>query len=283
MASDVAWEAVVAHGARMSWTGLLRSGDEFPPTRRSRRVVLSALSGPPLERLYGSWSDRYARFTLNLSSPNVRVRTVAPDEADRSGIQAIVHFVDRADMIRTDGRGVADSDGWPRSLWRAFLSRADSLPGDSLAEKLRTYLESALDGDLPAVASWRAGVGERPDARAGVDALGWIPVPVRLEGAATVGHAVLSWSSGGLRFPSLTAALRADAPRGSEVDEAKQATYYLECQLARLHGVEFGHHDAVTDSTFEASESYRAVAPMLLDRERRYLNDPRRGALDRFG
>ena len=117
-------ELIVAHGARMSRTGLLRPRDEFCRCYRARLATLSAEREPPLERYFGAWSARNHRFTANLSTPRVRVRPEGPEEPPGEGIRCILYRVDRVDGTTTGPGGVCLGDGWPVELWKTFLARS---------------------------------------------------------------------------------------------------------------------------------------------------------------
>lgn len=277
---------VLAHGARMSWAGLMRTGDEFPPGPRSRRATVTTSDGAPLQRFYGGWSDRYRRFTSNLSSPRLRVRVEDPDAAPAAGIQAVVHWVPRAALTGTGPGSVAAADGWPRALWAAFEAQAGGERGRPLGEQLQAFLHATSSEEVPVVRAWRRLL--RAGSAAGADAVAeiggaWVPVPAPLEGGEVPELGVVSWSPSPWRFASLGDALGSDAARDRPVDLALQARYYLECRLAALHGVRFSADDRLIDRAFEAGPAVRALRGEMTALERRRIGDARFGRLDRRG
>ncbi len=279
-------EPVVAHGARMSWAGVLRPGDEFCRVVRSRLATLTGEAGAPLRRYLGTWSTRYRRYTTNLSSPRVTVRPVEPGARPGGGLQGILHWVERRDLLRTGRGGVCEADGWPAELWERFSARLDELPEGSVGEKLSWFLASTLESEVPIVSEWRARVLGGSVAGGGEGgSLGerWVPVPARLETSSGTSACILSWSPTPRAFVSPLAALEARGPAGETVDRVNQAKYYLECLLGRLHGVAFGHFDAVEDRSFAQIPEVAGLAEAYGVLERSRIADPRRGRLDRFG
>ena len=270
----------------MSWAGLLRPGDEFCAAVRSRRASLTSESGSALRRFFGSWSDRYRRFGTQLSATRIRVRSLGPDEAPDDGIQGLVHWVARDDLLRRGPGGVCHGDGWPVDLWDRFRSRLDRLSGGSVGAQLAEYAASDLDRGVPVVAAWRAWLrgpedsGDAPRASLGS---GWMPVPVRLRTPTGEGTCIVSCSPSPLRFRSLPEALDSPEARRRGVDPIAQAAYYLECQMAQIHGVSFGAGDALADRSFEERAALRALRAAYEQQERRLVEDPARGRLDRFG
>jgi hypothetical protein len=279
-------EPMVAHGARMSWAGLLRPGDSFCPTLRSRLATMTSEFGPPLKRYYGTWSAKYRRFCTNLSSPRIVVGVREPGDSPEEGIQCILHWVAREDMIRTDTGGVCHGDGWPTELWERFTARLDQLGSGSVGDKLRSYANSDVDSDIPIVEEWRALIqGRSPDTPSAEATIGegWVPVPADLKTPARRRTCILSWSPSALRFQSLREALGSPEARARQLDLKNQAAYYLECQLARLHGVSFGSWDSIEDRWFEEAPQYGALADGYYALERGRIADPSKGRLDCLG
>lgn len=280
------WEPIVAHGARMSWAGLLRPGDEFSPPVRSRVVALESTDPSSLQRSYGGWSTRYHRFTSNLSTPRLRVRVTTDRGAGGHGLQGILHWVRRADVERTGPGSVCHGDGWPEELWNRFLSNLDQLPGTSLAEKLEAFAHSTVQRDVPIVAEWRERLRDRDVSTPASGRLlgeGWIPVPAHLEGADGTAVCIVSWSASPFKFASLREALAAAPSLGKVLDPINQVRYYLECMLARLHGVAFGPSDQLADPWFESSPTVQRLEPEYYKSERARIADPRFGRLDARG
>jgi len=280
------WEPVVAHGARMSWAGLLRSGDPFCPSARSRRATLTEEAGVPLRRFYGTWSARYRRFCTNLSSPKVVVRPVEPDHVPGRGIQCILHWVCREDLLRTDSGGVCRGDGWPLRLWECFTDRLGELPAGSVGEMLEAYRVSVLDRDVPIVEEWRDAIlGTAPRKPPSESQLGegWIPVPARVESPSGPAACIFSWSPSTFAYRSLQEAIGSPEAKARHLDLTSQAVYYLECQLAKLHGVTFGPGDTVEDRWFEHSSPFGSLVDRYQAEERLRIADPSKGRLDRFG
>jgi len=265
--SDVpALEPIVAHGARMSWAGILRPGDEFPLATRSRLGVMTTEIGPALARCFGAWSQRYLRFTANLTSPRVRVRVLEPGQASGDGVQCVVHWVDRRHLLGTGPGTVCAGDGWPEELWRAFMAKFDDLPPGTVAERLRHFATDAgRAGEPGIVAEWRRrlGSGEPPRVDNSVaGGGGWMPVPADLVTPAGTSQCILSWAPNAASYTSLTEAM---SNAGRRLDLASQASYYVECVLAKLHGIQFGPHDRIEDESFarrsEGQDSIRRVQP----------------------
>jgi len=279
-------EPIVAFGARMSWAGILRPGDAFPPAIFSRLGTLAAESGPPLRRFFGSWSERYHRFTLNLSSSRVQVRTAEPGRLPDGGIQCIVHWVDPRAMRSLGPGSVCAGDGWSAELWKAFTSEIDNLPPGSVAEKLRAFRDSRLQERDPVVAEWRQTVREGT-VHAAAEPLtqqgGWVPVPATLLTEAGSAACIVSWDPKGQEFPSLSDAIKSPRAQHRPPDLESQARYYLECTLARLHGVRFGDYDAIEDQVFAHSPDVMRLEDSMKRLERESIANPRRGLLGLFG
>ena len=277
-------EPIVAHGARMSWAGLLRPGDEFPPIIASRLGVLTEESGRPLRRFFGSWSARYRRFTSNLSTARVQAEVAMPGRLPDRGIDCVIHWVAPRALRELGPGSVCAGDGWPSALWKAFTSEIDSLPPGSLAEKLRAFRDGRRQGRTAAVAEWREALREgRPRSPAGAWPAGggWIPVPATLRTQDGTTTCIVSWDPYGREFPSLSDALRSPDDGREPADLGGQARYYLECTLARLHGVRFGPRDALRDREFARSPEVRKLAAPLRRLERERIASSRFGRLGR--
>lgn len=199
---------------------------------------------------------------------------------------ALLHWVDRRLVVGRGPGSVCRGDGWPPELWDRFASRLDELPEGSIAEKLRAYGASPLDDEVPIVSAWRRDVEGGPPAGGSFPErplIGWLPLAAELEMPSGPSACLLSWSPSGRRPGSLGEALREGAPDRGPIDPLGQARYYLECTLARLHGVEFGAFDAMEDPEFERSPAARRLAPALGRAEGARLADPAYGRLDRRG
>jgi hypothetical protein len=85
-----------------------------------------------------------------------------------------------------------------------------------------------------------------------------------------------------MKFGSLVEALRSKEAVRLRPDLGNQAAYYLECVLARLHGVQFGPHDRIVDAAFEESPEFRRVSGPVTEVEVRRTGDREYGRLDRF-
>lgn len=277
-------EPVVAHGARMSWAGLLRPGDEFPRALRSRLAVITSDSCPSLRRHFGSWSDRYRRFTSDLSSPDIEVEVVEPGETPSDGIGCVVHWVRREDLVHMGKGGVCVGDGWPVDLWKAFVGEMAYLPKGTVAEKLAHFLDSARREDEPAVAGWRRAVNKaKLVGSRGAAGRAWLPVPAKLSTSEGSGTCVFSWSPAAEFYPTLSEAL--DSPEGRllKPDAASQARYYAECVLAKLHGVSFENlGDFLEDEGYAARPAVRRVVSPLLKLEAKRVGDSSMGPLGEF-
>jgi hypothetical protein len=280
-------EAIVAHGARMSWAGILRPGDEFPRAKISRLAVMTSTSGSPLTRRFGSWSARYGRFTSNLSSPAIRVEVGETGRSPSRGIQCFVHWVDREAMLGTGPGTVCSGDGWPVELWSAFVAAADRLPRGSVADQLASYaFDGEWDDRIPAVRDWRAslrsGAPKESPSKA-VTFASWIPVPAELISESGMSHCTVSWSPSTLRFASLDEAVSSKLALKLGLNLQGQTAYYLECVMATLHGVQFGSDDLIVSEAFEDRPEVKALRGSYLRLERTRIADPRLGRLDRFG
>lgn len=279
-----ALEPVLAHGARMSWAGLLRPGDAFPASYRSRRATVTARRGPPLRRFFGGWSSRYRRFTSNLSTPDLLVTVADPPTAPEEGIEAILHWVSRASLLAEGPGSVAHGDGWPPKLWHAFLAHRDQLGPGSVGEQLHRFAEASVLHDDPLVAEWRqlvrdgVGTGRAAERRLGG---GWVPVPAVLDAERGPRVCLVSWSPSPLKFGSLTEALGSAFAEEHDAELESQARYYLECRLAALHGIRFSADDALIDRAFEAGPTVRQLRGEWTALEERRIGDPRYGRLDR--
>ena len=285
-AATLTGEPIVAHGARMSWAGILRPNDAFPPALSSRLGGLVAESGPPLRRCFGSWSPRYRRFTSNLNSAKIRVQAIETAPRSARGLQCVIYRVDPRALLSSGPGSVCAGDGWSVELWNAFTSEIDNLPTGSIAEKLRCFQDSRLQGGNPVVAEWRemlrAG-GLLPPTERLARGGGWVPVPVPFETADGETVCIVSWDPNGREFRSLSDAIESAEAQRDPPDLVNQARYYLECTLARLHGLRFGPYDAIEDTGFARSPEVLGLRDSLERLERERIADPKFGLLDRFG
>ena len=188
-------------------------------------------------------------------------------------------------MVRTDRGSVCRGDGWPVDLWSGFTSVLDQLPGRSVCERLQTFLRSNLKEEVPIVAEWRR-LLQDPSPGGGLRAkllgTGWIPVPAKLELPFGTSACILSWSASPLRFDSLYDALESEYARRESVDLTNQAKYYMECILARLHGVTFGPNDSIEDKEFERTPVLLNLVNAFTELETRRIADPALGSLSHF-
>jgi hypothetical protein len=278
-----ALEPIVAHGSRMSWAGIFRPGDEFPRSRKSQLAVLTAESGPPLTRYFGKWSGTYRRFTTNLSSAKLVVKALEPGRRPGDGIRCVLHWVDRRDMVRSDNGGVCVGDGWPVELWKAFVSELDNLPDGTVAEKLRSFSESNFQEGNAMVAEWRrrlrAGRVIPPERGRPVFGESWLPIPARLDAENGTTGCIVSWAPSARVYRSMSEAI-ASSEAVHKPDLVNQARYYLECNLAKLHGVKFGKDDYVEDEVYERTAEVLKVGKSLMKLERERI--AKLGPLSRF-
>ena len=280
-------EPMIAHGSRMSWAGILRPGDEFTPAIKSQLAIITADSDIPLRRYFGKWNSAYNRFTTNFTSPKIKVRAVEPDEEPSDGIQCILHWVDPKDMIRSDKGSVCYGDGWPKELWDLFTSQLDNLPEGTVAEKLRSFLDSSLEGENRFVSLWRKRL--RNGTLVGFEEQDkldkyWLPVPATLIVGAGTTQCIFSWSPGALFYKSLTEALSSAEAIEKRPDPQNQAKYYLECFLAKLHGVKFSsQNDFLDDEEYANRPEVRALEATFTRLEKERILDSRYGRLDRLG
>lgn len=284
--SERALEPIVAHGSRMSWLGVLRPGDEFSRPVRSRLAVLTAESGPTLARYYGTWSERYRRFTTNVSSPRIAVRQLRTGQEPGPGLHCVLHWVKREDMVGSGPGSACRADAWPTELWQSFTSELSHLPAGTVAEKLRDFAESNLQEQVPIVKQWRAwlhGGEPRGEGSESSTEYGLIPVPATLRTMRTTRACIVSWSPTTRKFRSLSEALESPEGLRRKPDLRNQARYYLECVLAKHHGVRFGTGDSIEDDRFEQSSEYQEIVGGLMESESARLKDPAFGRFDRFG
>jgi hypothetical protein len=278
-------EPMIAHGSRMSWAGILRPGNEFAPALRSQLAVMTEESGQLLERYFGKWNASFKRFTTNLTSARIRVEALEPGQRREGGIMCVLHWVDPKDMVRSDKGSVCYGDGWPVELWDSFTAHLGGLPGYSVGEKLKCFLDSDLEEATESVKLWRArvraGAIVPPEERTAIDEY-WLPVPARLTSDAGPANCIVSWSPGATFYRSISEALGSREASKKQPDLANQAKYYLECTLAKMHGVRFESGDFLEDVAYERTEEYQRFAGAFEELERQRISNPRLGALDRF-
>jgi hypothetical protein len=265
----------------MSWAGIFRLGDEFPRSVKSQLAVLTPESGPPLVRYFGKWSGAYRRFTTNLSSSKLVVKALEPGTRPGDGIQCVLHWVDRRDMVRSDQGGVCLGDGWPVKLWKAFVSELDNLPGGTVAEKLRSFSESNTQEGNAMVAEWRerlkAGSVSPPERGRTVFGESWLPTPARLDTGSDTTDCIVSWAPSARFYRSMSEAI---ASSEEKPDPVSQARYYLECTFAKLHGVRFGNKDYIEDEAYERTAEVLEVGRSMRKLERERI--AKLGTLSRF-
>ena len=274
-------EPMIAHGSRMSWAGIMRSGNEFPRAKKSELVVLRS-EGSTLKRYFGKWDYSFKRFATNLTSAKITVGVTG----EEGGIQCILHWVDRKDMIRSDKGSVCQGDGWPSKLWDAFLSELPNLPSGTIAEKLSSFLDSNLKEENPLVSEWRRKVRNgkivEPEKESIIDR-SWVPVPASLIIGNKKTQCIFSWSPGAQFYPSISEALSSSEAIEKKPSLENQAKYYVECTLAALHGVRFGSDDYVEDMKYTFTDEVQRVQKDLVKLEQERIADRNLGFLDRFG
>jgi hypothetical protein len=286
MASLPRLEPVVAHGARMSWAGIMRPGDEFPLAAMSRLAVMTSVSDQPLKRCFGPWSRKYRRFTTNLTSPRIKVELLEPGHAPVEGIQCVVHWLDRRHILATGPGSVCAGDGWPEKLWNAFIAKLEGQPPGTVAEKLRYFATVRDEADEPdVVTEWRSRFkGGGAPRTGGASALGegWVPIPADFVTPGGLRQCIISWAPNAATYTSLSEALATQAARQRIPDVASQATYYAECTLAKLHGVRFGPHDRIEDDRFAKRAEVQDAIRRLQGFEEAHIASPQFGRLDAY-
>ena len=280
-------EPMIAHGSRMSWAGILRPGNEFTPAIKSQLAIITADSDVALRRYFGKWNGAYNRFTTNFTSPKIKVIAVQPDEEPGDGIQCILHWVYQKDLIRSDNGSVCFGDGWPKEFWDVFTSELDNLPEGTVAAKLRSFLDSDLQAENEIVSLWRKrlrnGTLVRFEEREELDKY-WLPVPATLVVDKVKTQCVFSWSPGASFYGSLSEALSSTEGIEKKPDYQNQAKYYLECVLAKLHGVKFTFpNDFLEDEEYANRPEVKALQGPFTQLEKERISDRRFGLLDRFG
>lgn len=271
----------------MSWAGILRPGDEFTPSVKSQLAVITADSGISLRRYFGKWNVTYNRFSTNLTSSMINVRAIEPDEEPGDGIQCILHWVDQKDIIRSEKGSVCFGDGWPKELWDAFTSELELLPNGTVADKLRSFLDSDLQSENRFVSLWRKrlknGVLVRFEEQEEIDSY-WLPVPATLAIDDVKTHCIFSWSPGALFYRSLSEALSSSQATEKKPNNLNQANYYLECVLAKLHGVKLSSpNDLLEDKEYAKRQEVKALEDSFTRLEKERISDRRFGRLDRLG
>ena len=283
MQPDGQLEPMIAHGSRMSLAGILRPGNEFPRAKKSNLVVLKSDEGPALERYFGKWDSTFKRFTTNLTSTKIRI---IGSDRQANGIQCILHWVERKDMIRSDRGSVCQGDGWPVELWNAFLSELDNLPSGTIGEKLSCFLDSDLKEENSLVSKWRSRVREGRIAESPEESIidkSWVPVPASLVIGNAKTKCIFSWSPGARFYPSISEALSSKEAIEKKPNLENQAKYYVECTLAALHGVRFGSNDHVEDMKYTFTDEVQRVQKDMVKLEQERIADRNLGFLDRFG
>lgn len=282
---DESLEPIIAHGSRMSWAGILRPGDEFTPAVKSQLAVIDPDSNDALKRYFGKWDSKYQRFTTNFTSSKIRVRAISPrQEVKGDGIQCILHWLDRKEIIRPTFYG----DGWPKELWDTFRAHLDNLPKGTVAEKLRSFLDSDLEQKNEFVSLWRrrikTGTLVGPDDQKGLDKY-WLPVPATLIlEDKTSTQCMFSWSPSATFYETLSEALTSSEANEKKPDHQNQAKYYAECVLAQLHGVNFDSpSDFIEDQTYSNRAEVRELLSSFGKLEKERISNKRFGKLDRFG
>ena len=277
---------MVAHGSRMSWAGILRPGDEFPRARRSELAVLRSRSGPPLKRYFGKWTATYRRFCTNLTSPDIVVQILKPGERPTKGVVCVLHWIDRNDMLRLDKGGVCQGDGWPVKFWEVFTSQLDRLPEGTIGEKLRSFSESGLLDNSNLVAEWRSLVSNARQLGEDEQSIfqeSWLPVPATLVSEGSTTECIVSWAPKANFYQSISEALSSPEAARRGPDPENQAKYYIECTLAKLHGVNFCPEDLIEDAAYEHSSQVVKFQDSFTRLEKSLLESSEFGSLDRFG
>lgn len=281
---EVALEPIIAHGSRMSWAGILRPGDEFTRPAKSQLCVITAAdTDVRLRRYLGKWDNSYKRFTTNFTTSRINVRAVAPGASSREGIQCILHWLDQKDMIRSEFYG----DGWPKEVWDSFRTELSNLPKGTLAQKLRSFLNSDLREENEFVSLWRKRVRStaliRLEEQEELDKY-WLPVPATLIFNGTSTDCIFSWSPGTIFYGSLIEALSSPEAQEKKPDLENQAKYYLECVLAKLHGVKFDSpSDFIEDKAYVLRPEVKELLASFTKLEKERISDKEFGRLDRFG
>ncbi|HZW56735.1 MAG TPA: hypothetical protein VFF30_10650 [Nitrososphaerales archaeon] len=111
----------------------------------------------------------------------------------------------------------------------------------------------------------------------------WLPVPATLVSDGGTSKCILSWSPGATFYHSISDALASAEAASKKPDLANQAKYYLECTLARLHGVGFGPDDYIVDESFALTPEVQEIKGSFTKLELERIADARFGRLDRFG
>jgi hypothetical protein len=188
-------------------------------------------------------------------------------------------------VLHTGPGSLCQSDGWPGELWKTFIAYADRLADGSIGEKLMAFVKSDLGADIPVVAQWRALIQGKKEYARGESPVGRgrVPVPVTLESDSGARVCIISWSARSMKFRSSNEALHSPEAQRLKPNLMSQAMYYLECVLAKSHGVEFGSNDYIEDKPYEQTLVVIGLARSVTELESQRIADPKYGRLDRFG
>jgi hypothetical protein len=244
---------------------------------------MTASSGARLKRYFGQWSEEYQRYTTNLRSSDVTVRVLGPEEQPNTGIQCIVHWVDRSALLSTDAGSVCASDGWPVELWHSLLAALRRRDSRGVADGLRELvLAGPNDAEDSSIAAWRSAIASRA---ADMEAAHqrwtnrWLPVAAELLTQQGPTACIVSWSPTARPFASLSEAIAIGMADGRGIDRESQAVYYLECTLATMHGVRFGLDDQIVDKDYEETPEVKRLLPLYQYREAQHVADAAFGDL----
>ena len=95
---------------------------------------------------------------------------------------------------------------------------------------------------------------------------------------------VFSWSPGAIFYRSLSEALSSSRATAKKPNSQNQARYYLECVLAKLHGVRFAsEYDFLEDEEYANRPEVKKLEHKFVELEKERISDKRFGRLDRFG
>lgn len=192
-------------------------------------------------------------------------------------------------MVRSDKGSVCHGDGWPKELWDTFIGELTNLPKGSVAEKLQSFLNSELREENQIVSKWRDRVKRGTlvplKEQEGIDK-SWIPVPARLmTHGKSESMCIFSWSPGAVFYSSLSEALASSQAISRKPDPINQAIYYVECTLAKLHGVSFDSpNDLLEDKEYARRPEVGDVWDTYSKLEQERITDHTKfGRLDSFG
>ena len=79
-------------------------------------------------------------------------------------------------------------------------------------------------------------------------------MPATLVSESRTSECIVSWAPRATFYRTLSEALSSSEASRRKPDLENQAKYYLECTLAKLHGVNFGPDDYIDDNAYALTQ-----------------------------